>query len=226
MPYELIKTFSIVIPTSLLASIIGSVHDLSNNTGGDNNEVCVYCHTPHAANVEFDAPLWNKALTATTFKMYGAATSGVAGETIAGTPTDASPSGATLACLSCHDGVSAINSVVNAPGSGNYDPDGVIIGSSTYDTIDMANDESKAVGLYGDLTNDHPVSITYVEGAASLKPVSTPLVGWKGATEISDILRDGKVQCVSCHDPHYTYWGRFLRAKNTSSELCMSCHDK
>ena len=217
-----------ILTTGLNATMVGSLHDLSNSQGiGDNFEICVYCHTPHASNAAFEgAPLWNKPTTGTTFTMYGATAEGVPGQTIAGTATDATPTGSTLACLSCHDGVSAMNSVVNAPGSGGYNPSGSYIGSARNLPRNMDPGNIKSVGAYGDLTNDHPVSITYVEGAASLKPKNTPITGWNGATTINDLLKNGKVQCTSCHDPHYPKYDRFLRHHNGSSELCKTCHDK
>ncbi len=207
-------------------TMVGSLHDLSANAPGkgDNQEICVYCHTPHASNIEFDAPLWNKATTGTTFTMYGATAEGVPGHTIAGTETDPTPTGASLACLSCHDGVSAANRVVNAPGSGGYNASGTIIGADNPKIL--RQDPSLAVGLYGDMTNDHPISIEYVEGVASLKPKDTPITGWNKGTTINDLLRKGKVQCVSCHDPHETANDTFLRAKNHGSDVCKTCHDK
>ncbi|WP_457592910.1 cytochrome c3 family protein [Hydrogenimonas sp.] len=213
--------------SSVAASMIGTAHDLHSAEGGGNDEICVYCHTPHASNYEFTgAPLWNKPTTATTFTMYGATATGVPGQTIAGTATDASPSGASLACLSCHDGVSAINSVVNAPGSGGYNPSGSYIGQADYTPKDMPNSPEIAIGFGGDLTNDHPVSITYVEGVASLKPKDTAITGWNRASTINDLLRNGKVQCVSCHDPHYPNNGRYLRTTATGSNVCKTCHEK
>lgn len=92
------------VSTVFAGSISGSPHDLSANAlldtnSSDNGEICVYCHTPHAANTAFTgAPLWNKATPTGTFTMYGS--------TIAGTNTEASPASPSLACLSCHDGVS------------------------------------------------------------------------------------------------------------------------
>ncbi len=216
-----------IFASGAMGGIAGSKHELGAGIN-DNKEICVYCHTPHASNVEFTgAPLWNKPATGTTFTMYGASAEGVPGHTIAGTATDPSPTGATLACLSCHDGVSAINSVVNAPGSGRYNTSGVLIGYQNPNYIErMGTGNVRSVGAYGDLTNDHPVSIPYVEGAASLKPKDTPVTGWNRASTINDLLRDGKVQCVSCHDPHYPNQGTFLRASNGGSELCKTCHEK
>ena len=197
------------------ASIIGSKHDLSVGAQGssDNGQVCVYCHTPHASNTAMTAaPLWNKPYdpAAVTFQMYGT--------TIAGTQTAAAPSMVSLACLTCHDGVSAMNAVVNAPGSGAGN--GTIGNPGTMSGI-------AAIGA-DDLTNDHPISIDYIPGRASLVPLDTPLSGggWGDYTTVSDLLRNGKVECGSCHDVHDKQYGTFLRNTNVGSALCVTCHAK
>jgi len=225
------------ISTAMAGSIVGSKHDIAANNPGitdDNNEICVYCHTPHGANTEFSAvPIWNK-LTPNTdgYTMYGT--------TVAGNNPESAPRAPSLACLSCHDGVSAINTVVNAPGSGNYDPNnGITLGGSD---ILMPADSITNIGQ--DLSNDHPVSILYQEGAASLRPVTTTIAEvdpggtWSGNPEtIEDLLRDGYVECGSCHDPHNNDGKMFLRrttltdgendiSGNGGSKLCLTCHDK
>ncbi|WP_200762549.1 cytochrome c3 family protein [Nitrosophilus alvini] len=230
--------------TSAMATITGSKHDLSATGGGtikadagqNNDEICVYCHTPHAANTDFaGAPLWNKATPSSgSFTMYGATAANTAGQTIAGTSTDQQPNAPSLACLSCHDGVSAINSIVNAPGSGGYNASGQLVafGATAAGTAKTMPAGVTQIGT--DLTNDHPVSITYVEGAASLKPTTTAVTGWSGASTIADLLRNGKVECVSCHDPHLGESDTFLRrnagtvgeASNKGSKVCLTCHDK
>ena len=208
----------------------------ASSAATDNDEVCVYCHTPHAANNAFDGPvpLWNKPTTQVTFYMYGASDPGVAGRTIAGTMTDAQPTDQSLACLSCHDGVSAMDSVINAPGSGRYNPAGTPIGGYAPGVVaNMVTAEERAVGFrsatsgsFGDMRNDHPISIQYIEGRASLKPKNTPLTNWLGASTINDVLRNGKVQCSSCHDPHDNTNQLYKRASNAGSALCLSCHNK
>jgi len=35
-------------------------------------------------------------------------------------------------------------------------------------------------------------------------------------------LTDGKITCVTCHDPHRNTFGSLLRKKQT--DLCLSCH--
>ena len=83
-------------------------------------QVCVFCHTPHHARTD-TAPLWNKDNLA-TYTAYGS--------TVAGTST--SVSGSSLACLSCHDGVTTFDNIINRPGKGSGSPTGVA-GDTTND---------------------------------------------------------------------------------------------
>ena len=69
-------------------------------------QICVFCHTPHHARTD-TAPLWNKD-NLTTYVAYG--------PTLAGTSTDVS--GSSLACLSCHDGITTFDNLINRPGKG------------------------------------------------------------------------------------------------------------
>ncbi len=217
--------------TSASAEMItGSLHDLSGGLGsaGTNNaEICVYCHTPHRANdAMIGAPLWNKGTPDdSSFTMYGT--------TLAGTATADRPSPASLACLSCHDGVSAVNAVVNAPGTGGWE-------AGTTRLLTGGSREGTLTGLYniaGDaagLQNDHPISIDYIPGRASLRELDTALpdAPWGSFNTVGDLLRAGKVECGSCHDPHGrigadgTRIPTFLRYDNRGSALCIACHAK
>ncbi len=210
-----------------LAGISATKHNLSAsgpgtvkaNAGQQNDEICVYCHTPHFANTGFTgAPLWNKATPSATYTMYGT--------TIAGSTPDATPNGITKACLSCHDGVSALNSIVNQAGSGGVTAGGynVAFGATAAGTAFTMPAGATNIGT--NLADDHPVSITYTAGNASLKATSTTLTGWTGATTIANLLRNGKVECSSCHDPHTSTNGLFLRVSNSGSALCLGCHGK
>ena len=230
--------------------IAGSPHDLSGTTTGavgsdDNGEVCVYCHTPHAANSEFDgAPLWNKAATAgtVTYRMYGATAADTQGTTISGTlvgDATGNLSSPSLACLSCHDGVSAIDSIVNAPGSGmgSLSAGGTLITAIATPFGGNIGDGDNAVADV-DMANDHPVSVAYTAGKASLRATGDTLAtasgtAWVGATLVSDLLRNGLVECSSCHDPHNGYAAQgvdaqvnYLRTTNAGSALCIGCHNK
>ena len=82
----------------------------------DYQEVCVYCHTPHGANQSTAAPLWNRTMKSNVYQTYD----------LLGTPgltqPVTQPGVASLTCLSCHDGTTAVDSIINMPGSGRYNP--------------------------------------------------------------------------------------------------------
>jgi mono/diheme cytochrome c family protein len=80
----------------------------------DYGEVCVYCHTPHGANANVTLPLWNRTIKATTYTTYASL------GTTSLTQTVTQPGPNSLACLSCHDGQVAVDSIINMPGSGGY----------------------------------------------------------------------------------------------------------
>lgn len=221
--------------------IKGSPHDLTNpDSAGttkhagvfyDNfNQICVYCHTPHNANTDNNGELlWNRPMSAATYKVY---TSPTFNATMA-PPTKTSSS---ALCLSCHDGTIAVDSVLRRPIAG-----GPITGSGDHARMDTSGGTDScgschnpggfgsggvtkrvAKGFLGtDLSNDHPVNMTYDASSADtgLKPATT--VATAGLK-----LYDGKVQCASCHDPHVYKEKAFLRVSNAGSALCMTCHAK
>ncbi len=231
---------SALLVASASAQIAGSLHDLGFGADdfdnvSDNQQICVYCHTPHGSNAAFEgAPLWNKPSTGTTFTMYGTTVAGTAVTGVGG-----QPGGASLACLSCHDGTSAFNVVINAPGSGGYNPTvGTEIGKDRSMTDILKAVGSTDGGITNTLTNDHPISVVYtytgssLTSPANLKDPTTPITGWENASTINDLLRVGsdgigRVECGSCHDPHLGQARTFLRAmSNDGSQMCFTCHDK
>lgn len=92
----------------------GSTTGNMDRARNDYGEVCVYCHTPHGSNTQMGAaPLWNRTKPTGTFTVYGDGQTGT-GQTVT------QPGSPSLTCLSCHDGVTAIDSIINMPGSGGY----------------------------------------------------------------------------------------------------------
>lgn len=85
--------------------------DFARNNYG---EVCVYCHTPHGANANVAAPLWNRNMSSTTYTTYDQL------NTVTLTQTVYQPGAASLPCLSCHDGLQAVDAIINMPGSARY----------------------------------------------------------------------------------------------------------
>jgi predicted CXXCH cytochrome family protein len=208
-----------------LAGITNTKHNLSAtgtgtvkaSAGQQDDQICVWCHTPHFANTALQ-PLWNKATPTATYTMYG--------NTMAGTSPDSAPAGVTKACLSCHDGVSAINSLVNQAGAGGVVAGGTLVAFNTTNAGTAVLMTGTATNIGTTLANDHPVSITYTAGRASLVATTTALTGWEGATTINGLLRNGKVECSSCHEPHTSANALFLRKANSGSALCLGCHAK
>lgn len=210
--------------------IINTPHNLSstNTTGPNQNantaDVCVFCHTPHGGDTSASVPLWNKDLSLlggfTTYDTLG--TSSNDGEI--------APVGSvSIACLSCHDGVQAMDSMINEPGSG-FDS-AFVPGVWTQGAGVMTGDA--VIG--NDLQDDHPIGVQYGGGGitdgALIGPtndadfvvpgndlVNGNTIWWvdteatpNGTRQKTDMQLYTRndlgsiepfVECASCHDPH------------------------
>lgn len=213
----------------------GGVGAMEGITYNDYGEVCVYCHTPHNANQSI-APLWNRVLPSTSgYSMYKSSTMD--------TSLPSAPDGVSLACLSCHDGTVAVDSIINTPNTGWVDT-GVHYRMSTETSGDSCGKchtpQGELAGLYGahdatvkyltkNLADDHPISMNY---PTVLQDTQFNIPPGTGIFPNGIRLFDGKVQCASCHDPHnpdeQNLEGRdpFLRTSKKDSALCMTCHIK
>lgn len=164
-----------------LAGISNTKHNLSstqptaaNNHTTSTGDICVFCHTPHGADISnplSNPPLWNKALPATSgYSTYAALNSASIDGQILGVGSTS------IACLSCHDGTQAMDNIINAPGSGGYDSTGggttgrnfVWAGGTVSADGRMTNPNTTGginIALIGqDLRNDHPIGIQYCGG--------------------------------------------------------------
>ncbi len=167
-------------------------HDLSTGT----QSPCVGCHTPHES-VSSLIPLWNHETTTGPFTMYSSDTLDGA---IAG-----SPQGSSLACLSCHDGTVGVDNFGGTTGT-------AVMGGGT--------EGGKVIGT--NLTNDHPISLTFDNGAdAALQLI--------GAVQASSLVLFGagndQVECATCHNVHEKLsatGNKYLRI--AGSTLCGTCH--
>jgi predicted CXXCH cytochrome family protein len=175
-----------VLVTSLpaQAQIAGTKHNLGTSGVAGNNqfsgtaEICVFCHTPHGADTSAAVPLWNRTLplpsSFTTYDTLG--TSTLDGKV--------APVGSvSIACLSCHDGVTSMSAVINAPGSGTAGDaawtGGVWSGSTVSAGTTAAGGGKLAAGaitnIGQDLKNDHPIGIQYGGGGLSTAAVTGTL---------------------------------------------------
>jgi predicted CXXCH cytochrome family protein len=184
------------------SAMVGGDHDV--RVAGTTGDLCSACHTPHNANASFQALLWNRSLpAATSFQVYD---STVNPDFKGGAVSLAGGTQVSLLCLSCHDGTTALNTVLQ-PAPGTSLMTSKITGSSLLGT---------------DLRNDHPVAFSY--DAAATAP-GAKLVANPDITKVKLFGATGsrRVECGSCHDAHSTA-AAFLRTPNTNSQLCLACH--
>lgn len=170
------------------------------------NQACGPCHTPHNAVSSTGVPLWSHTTTASAFTVYSGN----------GTTLDATvgqPTGVSLQCLSCHDGTLNLNNHIS--------------GANTASLIGTYNPNAD---LGTSLAEDHPISFTYDDALATTDGgLYAPSTGTTtlGGTISSDLLIGGSMECSSCHDAHGAgNHDKLMRIDNTSSELCLTCHNK
>jgi predicted CXXCH cytochrome family protein len=190
--------------TVSFAGIGGTAHDLAQGGQG----ICEFCHTPHDPT-SAEAPLWNHQVRAQAgFTMYDSSYSITMDMTV-----ESGPTGKSLLCLSCHDGVTNVDAFGGNAGTGNMTTD------TDYNALGTI---SRGVGGT-DLTDDHPISVTYDTGQDPLFNATSTAMGGK---TIADWLDNSRVECSTCHEPHSTVNQPFLRESNAASALCLKCHNK
>jgi predicted CXXCH cytochrome family protein len=217
---------------------LGSTGTAGNNKVSDTGEICVFCHTPHAADTTAPAPLWNKNLSAMTgYTTYSTASSStIDGEVLA-------VGSVSIACLSCHDGSQAMDNIINAPGSGQYDTTGggangrayTWSGSTVNTTGQMQNTSVAMLGK--DLSNDHPIGIQYCGGGqTSAAPTGActdadfkgPGAGLQSATINGSLVWwvDSTSGTVGSRDKtDMILYSRAFTGGTGPSVECASCHD-
>ena len=187
------------------AGLATSKHNLSVSGPGSvkassEAQICIFCHAPH--NASPIAPLWNRSNPGTTYTPYSSSTS---------VARPGQPTGASLYCLSCHDGTIALGDVL-----------------SRTTRIGMAGGVTNMPAGNGnlgtDLSDDHPISFAYnsLLAGAHNGGLANP------ATLTGKVRLDGsgQLQCTTCHDPHDDSNGKFLVMSNQASALCQVCHLK
>lgn len=227
-----------------------SLHDMNVNAGAgleqdELGRVCVFCHTPHNAITDANDtyPLWNHTLPATDdWTSYEWATPLNSSLDTAGDPL----AGPSRLCMSCHDGVIAIDQH----------------GTALPNTGVVKLGAPRAIGLGHDLTDDHPIGFSYdaavaarnVNGADELVAKTERFASTfdaaagdllynepvrAGKRTIENVLYNGvTLTCASCHDVHNkdnvapsvntsgSTQNFFLWADEANSLICLSCHKK
>ena len=234
-----------------VADIANTKHNLSASGPGtvkatSETQICVFCHTPHAAESLPGAPLWNRKLSGATYTTYQSSSIDASIDELS-----KGPGGLSRLCLSCHDGTMAIGSVNVLNGKANQTI--AMAGTATGGTMPAGSGTTTGFtrNLGVDLSNDHPISFTYDASVAALDgELRTPdgsTVGTRtrGAAKPKLPLENGQMQCTTCHDPHLKETdplkgaAKFLRLNRLQETtptggafsengdiFCLACHDK
>lgn len=203
----------------------------------DEDEVCIFCHTPHGGSL--DAPLWNRNPTASTFTHYTSATL---------SPTIATDHGVrniypeSMLCLSCHDGSVSMYDIINfsnrtggQPTPPGMNPSGEMF--MLFPGVDPVIGHGQLDTETNDLSDDHPISFNYTTAQAHASNIGTlRLRDAVDGPEAAGLVFYGaptvyRVECPTCHDPHVDYFTNsayqpFLRTSNAGSVMCLACHIK
>ena len=175
------------------------------------NEVCVYCHASHGGSTA--QALWNRRAPSGPYEMFDDGTSMI---------MDSQPSGNSLACLSCHDGTIGLDDILDPPAT--YTGGGAV-GTSIEECEDChrGGDPPGGVDWEGvwfdtDLRKHHPISLLY-------DPSRAPNFRSVAEVETAGLeFFEGKIQCMTCHEPHKQEFRPFLRVTMSSRALCFVCH--
>ena len=231
---------SLVLPSlvalNCAAGVANSAHDWSTESWNVNKDLCGPCHMAHGSDPANQLiPLWSHETVTASFTPFVSPH----GTTIR------NPDGSSRACLSCHDGTLAYNQLK-----------GVVPTGQT--PAFVLGDYVIGNGAARDLRGDHPISFNYVEAVNksvtnTLKlptealTTTLPLNNNLAGRTVSDaFLKNGDVQCTSCHDVHRSIGNAGqnsdkpinvpnhnpllvvygLAQDGTGSSLCHSCHNK
>ena len=230
-----------LMPSVSKATIIGSAHDFSINTNwwingtvnwvvkyGSTN-VCGECHTIHHAQNTANGPLFIHSPSAnTSFVTYDKANS----PTYSGGSVTLGPG--SLACLSCHDGSTAINSTTDSTGAVGTNGTAQVFITANYIVTQGANGSAGNPGQVGanDLTHMHPIGFSYNTALAAdptgIKPTSSTFNA-AGSPTVASVLKAGQLECSTCHDIHRTIGNATSSGIMTiasGQNLCLGCHNK
>ena len=183
--------------------------------------MCSFCHTPRGQQNE--RPGWALRQQGADFQSFDARRADGGIEVLGSS---------SVACLSCHDGTQAGDSVANIP---------------------LMPDSGDALMAGWPETRDHPVGIVYsgyrpqgapgpLRGNRLQQAVIGGQVRWwldleavpNGVRDKTDVILYTRgtgagaqpfIECASCHDPHMNPGGKFLRSPNLNSNLCQACHN-
>ncbi|MEO0249036.1 MAG: cytochrome c3 family protein [candidate division WOR-3 bacterium] len=218
------------------SNIINSKHNLNGIDAGSfgsnaqaNNQICIYCHTPH--NARMSVPIWNRnGKAASVYTLYSSVTMLNSKHATGFTPDSIS-----LFCMSCHDGsvlggTMIFNQSAATKFYGSVLPQG--------DTTISGN-----ANLTTNLSTTHPINFVASknlndatnnpqkrnDGKPDLNFKDVDNMGVPGGKSFPLFVSEGQrgyLECSSCHSVHDDYYRPFLRDTMDKSQLCLGCHNK
>lgn len=206
----------------------------TNPGPGNEDEICIFCHTPHGGTL--NGPLWNRTLPNQSvgfeFTHYKSTRVGAYTATLVQTRAVQDES---LLCMSCHDGLIAYNSIINNSNRTGAAPNNGVTMQPMFGAGPVIGDPAdipSGIPAGKNLSDDHPISFSYTAAEAisggkldTLTNAQSAGVRFFGATN--------RVECSTCHDPHVNFeaggnsaYTPFLVTPNAGSNLCLACHKK
>jgi len=209
-----------------------SPHDFTSDSGSVKSNlksICAFCHQAHQVTNAPAGPLWARNLPNQTFGTYGNANSLDASPVDVG--LDHSADNYSAFCLGCHDGSALFAASAYAGGKVPFGLDTTNTGTVDDEyNFNGANDPSAKFSM----NHVHPVNFTYDAALATtdgglFTPANNHYVYLDNSTTPPTAigrLFNGKMQCSSCHNPHFLSSGIGIEGSTTYSKLCIACHKK
>lgn len=161
---------------------------------------CLFCHAPHSG-LGGTRALWAQKLsTVQNYTLYSS-------DTLVNQVQQPVMGGASNLCLSCHDGTVA-------PGQ-----------TTPWGKLQMGGSMQSQDVFGRDLSSVHPFNFKLPLQPSPNVIGSVVKPGVTGNPAVT--LKDGNVQCTTCHNPHVQgidASNTFLVMDNSSSALCLACH--
>jgi hypothetical protein len=201
---------------------------------------CRGCHIPHGGSVQSSPfpnrntvfgtgaddystganKLWDKNLSTGIYSTYSSDNVNPGGAILGQPATSNSPAWHSYLCFSCHDGLVA---QLNLPGNFMSDKAALLMNNGTGDS---------------DLTNDHPVDVSYQSAVTAFPADYETIANVTGGTTTFNTQAmplygaTSMLECSTCHNPHKQATatngnrGNFLRIASVSdnTSLCRTCH--
>ena len=240
--------------------VFNSIHDLTNGPDGkgiplsvpgfvtdSQKRLCAYCHTPHHAifvgsagnNGADTLPLWSHQVTNLNFTPYASSTfTPRGGQSMSPDPL----TGSSRLCMSCHDGVTAVDNYV----------DNFSLTKNNHAMIPLASPPYPGMPIISNFGNkSHPIGFAMTDvipgypGSTHPDPSNIqPLIDssrfiintnrdYGGPTIISRLSQGAIMTCSTCHDVHNSLnkgvdianpQNYLIYGTQSNSGICLSCH--